>query len=147
MFNLSEDQLYGDTKEEIDERWGMSPRTIIQRFGTEFGQYNIYKIYPELKTRIKSRCLWISLFKQFMEKNKNKKIVISDVRFKNEVDFIDSVGGYIIKLNRPLNIIDNHISELEINTIPSQFIKTTIDNDKTLTDLYNKIDNLLLVPF
>ena len=37
LFNLDDTQLYGDKKDMIDERWNLTPRTIFQRLGTEFG--------------------------------------------------------------------------------------------------------------
>ena len=67
---------------------GVSPRMIFQRLGTEFGQYKIYELFPELKTKISSRGLWLKLFEIFLEENKDKNIVIADVIFKHEVDFL-----------------------------------------------------------
>ena len=34
LFNLSDTQVNGYLKETVDERWGLSPRVILQRFGT-----------------------------------------------------------------------------------------------------------------
>ena len=87
IFNLSDEQLYC-SKDIIDERWNLSPRMIFQRLGTEFGQYKIYELFPELKTKISTRGLWLKLFEIFLEENKDKNIVIADVIFKHEVDFL-----------------------------------------------------------
>ena len=35
--------------------------------------------------------LWLKLFEIFLEKNKDKNIVIADVRFKHEVDFLKNI--------------------------------------------------------
>jgi hypothetical protein len=44
MFNLSAEQLNGNLKEVIDDRWGISPRVMFQRIGTN--SVNIkYMIY------------------------------------------------------------------------------------------------------
>jgi hypothetical protein len=45
LFNLSDEQLYGNLKEIIDDKLGISPRVIFQRLGTEFGQDLIYKLF------------------------------------------------------------------------------------------------------
>ena len=46
------------------------------------------------------------------KENENVNIIFSDLRFQNEVDMINELGGVVIKVNRPnLNIIDNHKSE------------------------------------
>ena len=45
LFNLSDEQLNGSHKETIDNRWNLSPRIILQRLGTEFGQYKIYDLF------------------------------------------------------------------------------------------------------
>lgn len=44
VYGLSWDQCYGDgpEKEAIDPRWGLSPRVIMQRIGTEIGR-NIHQ--------------------------------------------------------------------------------------------------------
>ena len=50
IFSLSDEQLEDRTlKEKKDPRWGISPREMFQRVGTDFGQFAIFKIFPELK--------------------------------------------------------------------------------------------------
>jgi len=52
MFDLDNEQLYETKKNIIDIRWNLSPRQIFQRLGTEFGQYILFDIFPELKDKI-----------------------------------------------------------------------------------------------
>ena len=66
---------------------GITPRHIFQKFGTEFGQYKFHDIFPELEYKIPNKTLWLKLFETFLEKNKDKHIVVADVRFQHEVDF------------------------------------------------------------
>ena len=45
LFNLTREQLtIPELKETIDKRWGLSPRQMFQRIGTEFGQFNLFKL-------------------------------------------------------------------------------------------------------
>lgn len=145
MFDLSEDQLHGDKKEVIDIRWNLRPRTIFQRLGTELGQYDIHKLFPEMKGKVKTRRFWTYLFEQWLENNKNENIVITDVRFKHEIEVIKKYGGQIIKISNPnIKKHDNHISELELNQLE---FDSEIINDTELVDLYSQLDIIALVPF
>ena len=45
------------------------------------------------------------------------KVVISDVRFVHEFNFIKEKGGYILKVFRDLDIVDNHLSETELDEL------------------------------
>ena len=144
IFNLSDEQLYC-SKDIIDERWGLSPRIIFQRIGTEFGQYKIYDLFPELKDIIPSRKLWLVLFDRFLEDNKDKNIVISDVRFNHEVEYLKKLNFNIIKININNNKNDTHISETEINLIKD--IDYTINNNSSKDDLYNEYNKFIYIPF
>ena len=126
LFNLSETQLYGELKEQVDERWGISPRVIFQRLGTEFGEGQIYDLFPELKIKIKDKELWLKLFDIFLEENKDKNIVIADVRFVHEINIKDS-------------LMDNNVSEKQ-NDLYYDF---NIENNDSKEDLFSKYNNFI----
>ena len=69
IFNFDEEQLYGDNKELIDERWGVSPRQFFQKFGTDYGQFYFNKQFPNI-LKDKPRTLWVQVFHQWYLKNK-----------------------------------------------------------------------------
>ena len=145
LFDLDESQLNGINKEVIDKRWGISPRIMFQRLGTEFGQYKLYELFPELKSKIKSRQLWLRLFEIFLEKHSDKNIVIADVRFKHEADFLKKLNFNLIKINRDKLTIDSHISEIELNNITT--IDYTINNNGNKEELYSNFEHFIYVPF
>jgi len=148
LFSLSEEQLDRKLKETIDPRWDISPRQMFQKIGTEFGQFEIFKLFPELKNKMKYRELWVKLFNEWLINNEDKKrVVITDVRFKHEANFIKEKGGIIIKIRRNKDLPDNHLSELELNQIPNELIDFDIDNNYELVDLYSQIDIIISVPF
>jgi hypothetical protein len=148
FFNLTDQQLYDEKlKEEIDPRWGVSPRKLMQTIGTDIFQYLIHEILPELKGEHRNH--WVTLFKEWYldlkKKDPNLKIVIADARFLNEVKTINELGGIVCKIIRPSRgNNDQHLSENEINQIPDQLIDNVIINDGSLDDIYLKVSNLIL---
>lgn len=70
-------------------------------------------------------------------------VIISDVRFRNEVLTIKSLNGVVFKIDRRTNKqmvetagIKNHASEAELTGIPGHFFNKTIDNNGSLESLY-----------
>lgn len=144
LFGFSEEQLYGNEKEIVDKRWNITPRESFQVLGTEFGQYFLHKEFPRLN--VSDREFWSKQFEYWYnneyKKNRNLRIVITDVRFLHEVKTIKNLNGYIIQIIRPSLIktkIHNHCSETEQNSIPQTLISKTIYNDKTKEDLFNEL--------
>ena len=47
LFCLPDESVNGTNKqkEQIDERWNLNGRQIIQRLGTEFGQFKLFDIF------------------------------------------------------------------------------------------------------
>ena len=143
LFDFSDDQLYGEKKEGIDFRWYLKPRDAFQKIGTEFAQNDIHKYFPRLKERLGDEVIWVKLFRLWYEKNKDKNIVITDVRFPHEVEAIKSLGGEIVKINRFNSNTDNHISENFVDEINSKDIGFYINNKYTKEDLYSQIDTII----
>ena len=140
MFDLSEQQLNED-KEKIDERWGVSPRTILQKFGTEICRNNLETYIRNIN--LDGETLWIKLFRLFYEKNKDKDIVITDVRFLDELNAIKSCGGKIVKVTRDNLEKDNHSSEKDIDSYDNELIDYFVDNNYTFEDLFSQMDTFL----
>lgn len=140
LFGFNEDQLNGDLKEEIDSYWKITPRMVLQFFGTEIMQEKINDILPvERKFFVKCFDRWYS------SQNTQSNIVISDIRFQHEVDYIKENNGIVIKINRD-TIKDNfstHISELGIDSIASSDIDYIINNNGTIEDLHENINDIM----
>ena len=141
IFGFTDEQLWGNDKEKIDQNWGISAREVLQVLGTEMLQYDIHKHTDKL-THI-GRNIWVYRFKiwynEEIKKNPDLLIVIPDVRFPHEVDAIKSIGGTVWKVVRPsLNNVDLHPSETEMESIIPDLI---VLNDSTIENLYQKIEN------
>ena len=164
MFGWPRDLLEGDTeesrnwREQPDDFWSekmgkkFSPRLALQLLGTEAGREVFHKD------------IWVnSLLKRAGDKN----VVITDVRFKNELKFIQKNNGIVVRVKRgpepewyedaiKVNKGDRYIGWAlakdrlkrkgihvsETDWVGSKF-DYTIENDGTLEDLGKKVDDLL----
>jgi hypothetical protein len=141
LFDFNDDQLYGDLKETIDPNWKVSPRTVLQYIGTEVFRKDIVKIMPHIGENFWTTCVQTK-YLNLLKKNPNIKIVVSDVRFQNEVDMILSLGGSVYKVERPsINTIDTHESEKQVDTIKNY--TALIINGDTLDTLYRLVDSIV----
>ena len=141
MFDFSEEQLNSDKKEEIDERWGISPRQFMQRFGTDYGQFVFPKHFPEIFKSINKRDLWLKRFDIWYQKQDNLKIVVSDVRFLHEFEHLQKKEAYIFRVKRKiLENKDGHISENELDLMDDDNFNLIINNDSSQEELYKFIE-------
>lgn len=142
LFNFTDDQLYGDLKETVDPNWGVTPRLVLQYVGTDLFRNRIGDIIPDIGNGFWTHCLKVNYLKQ-IEKDPNCRFVITDVRFQNEVDLINELGGVVVKIERPslcTGTNDHHASE-DIDSV-NGFAHTLV-NDGSINDLYTKVDELL----
>jgi hypothetical protein len=101
MFDWPRDMLEGETaesrewREQVDEWWAtklgipnLTPRLALQLIGTDALRNNF------------SNAMWFTTLENRIRKNPSQNVVISDVRFPNEIKFIQDMGGVMIKVNR-----------------------------------------------
>ena len=115
-------------KETEDPFWGFSPRTFMQKVGTEMFR----------------NCLrddiWIKLLERRIKDLDNKlgadpsMIFITDVRFPNEAEAIKKMGGYIIKIKR------DGFSKSGENLHPSEKFIEEMQTDCTIENKANSAD-------
>lgn len=130
-------------KNEIVELYGVSPRTMLQTLGTEWGR-NL--INDEIWV-IRAKEIW----KETLQFNQDAIILISDCRFDNEAEAIQSMGGIVVELIRPDNPhtsainsggVSNHVSE---NGVNPKLISHTITNSFSLMKDFE--DCIIMDPF
>ena len=134
LFNFSDEQLETDLKEEIDTRWQVSPRIVMQFLGTEIFQNQIDRIIPNLNRQF---------FIKSIVFQKDTNYVISDMRFLHEYSFIKEKYPKSILIRVEKNSVDktdDHISETEYQNIPYNYL---VYNNSTIYDLYAEIDCIL----
>jgi hypothetical protein len=145
-FGFRHHEVFGtqEQKLEINKHWGISGRHFLQKLGTDIFRDIVPKVIPDLNLGA-SGSPWIRAFEiHMLEQNKKKDIVIGDVRFVNEAESIQKLGGCIIKIcDSSLKKDDGtskHASETEMDNIHGNFV---IYNTGTLDELYCKIDSIL----
>lgn len=87
--DTDESRSFRETKDEWwSEKFGydFTPRLALQMMGTEAGRE---VFHPDI---------WLRSLERRMELYPN--VVIADVRFPNEIDFIQSKGGFIVRIQR-----------------------------------------------
>lgn len=145
IFDLTDEQLNTDKKDIIDEYLGVSPRQIFQIIGTDIFQYKIYNFFPELEKNIPKKQFWVKKFEKWYQnetkENKNIKIVISDIRFKHEYECLKNLGATLIKIEKDTKLVDDHISENELNDVSN--LDYYLENNTTKENLYLKLDNIV----
>jgi hypothetical protein len=167
MFGWTPEQLWGSSNKRnvVDDAMGITPRVVLQSLGdwvrgykkdayidfalqrVEVAQTKAVgddPLFSKLPYSIR-QTRWASS-KHSLDCILAKHIVISDVRFKNEIAKIKEKGGKIIRLDRSVRAIDvrknilEHISESEQASIDPQEINYAIINDGPKEDLYNALD-------
>lgn len=130
--NISKDDIENYLefdKEVVIPELNASYRQLAQTLGTEWGREQIDQDF------------WVNLL-NFTIKD-NDKVVISDLRFESEVDFIKTKKSYIIKVYRGDDEIkDEHISEQGID---DGHINYFIDNNSSLDYLYIQADSVMTI--
>lgn len=136
LFNFSDEQLYGDKKEVVDEYWKVTPRKLLQYVGTELLREQLGNVIPNIGKNI-----WIEIAKKKMLDSKHDKFVVSDVRFKNELDMVEDMKGLNIRVIRTTNNpqTDDHSSEKDLDEVDVN----KIYNDGSFEELYKNIDSLM----
>ena len=88
---FSDEQVYGDldAKSLVDPRWGFSPRQAMQMIGTDCVRKMLCEDF------------WVRRMRLAIESNLSKVIIIDDVRFEDEANFIRSLDGDVVMIKRP----------------------------------------------
>lgn len=133
LYDLSYDQMFGDQlKEIVDERYGYSPRYIMQ-----YWLQACRHIDPDI---------WIRICREVINDTiRTQPVVVTDVRFRSEARMIREVGGHLIQVKRKGAMasegIENHISEHDLDDWPIWDL--IIDNNGSFEALYEQVDNFL----
>lgn len=165
IFDWPRHMLEGDTKgsrewrEVVDPWWSeklgvenFSPRLALQLVGTDALRNSFHED------------IWFLTLQNRIRKNPNQHVVISDVRFPNEIKFIREQGGILVKINRGPAPVWYETATLanKGNSIAKEVMKQTyssahysewawagtlanheLDNNGTLDHLKNQVDEYL----
>lgn len=135
IMGFTDEQLWGDKKEEIDEYWNVSPRFVLQAAGEGLREL----IHPRL---------WVLSPNGPIQRHfeyPDRIILVNDVRYPNEAETIQIHNGFIVKIRRPnkasiRNGIDNHSSETQVKNLPHDYL---VVNDMTLEELQEEATSVV----
>jgi sulfite reductase beta subunit-like hemoprotein len=136
MFDLTDAQVNTqEGKAAVDVRYGITPREILQKVGTDWFR----AVYPSI---------WVNRLITKLQSRSADDFVITDIRFPNEVNAIKNIGGIIVKLVR-LNgggagAFSSHASETALDSLPfTTFGHIIVAESGDLQKLYDGIADVV----
>lgn len=158
IYGLTHAQVHGtiQDKETVDPRWGLTPRYILQKFGTDVAR----SIHEETWTRSLLDVHFVEEEKRSWYVGKpwaryvmpllgifgigHRGWVVPDVRFVNEADAIRRHGGIVVRVIRPgtgaLDAAGQHASETEMDRIVADI---EVVNDGAPEDMRARVDEIV----
>ncbi len=120
-------------RERVDPWWSnklgyeVTPRLILQKMGTEACRHGI------------ADNIWIAALEKRIHGYEN--VVITDVRFPNEIDFIRSAGGVIVRVRRGEDPTEEQLAKMHISETAwkGQAVDYTLINDSTMENLKDNV--------
>lgn len=118
------DPFWTENKEKEIPLFGRSVRHMMQTLGTEWGRQ---LVHPDIWVKL-AECV---LFER------GERMIISDVRFDNEAEFVRSKGGVILHVTRDYAPkVEAHASEQGIRPSP---LDLYVGNHGTIDELYDQL--------
>lgn len=135
LFGLEPDHVDGPLKDVVHPKWGVTPRKILQWFGTEVMQHGLCSIAPDA-----GRTFWSEHLRNELCGN-CQKVVVSDLRFAHELDMLRDLYSDRLLTIRVIRhfgpgIGDPHESEAGVSDLN---VDMDIYNTGTLEDLKSAI--------
>lgn len=125
-FGFDEEQMNGSRKEEIDMRWGFSPRQIFQVFGTEIMKRDLSYRIP-LFGEVTGNMVWARVFTEwFNRQDQRYDYVVADWRFPEEQLAMNLLYTKVVfvkvESERWSHSVDKHSSEAYIDVMPVDYV-------------------------
>lgn len=164
VYQFSQEQLWGpsDCRNAPDPRYPrpdgtcLSPREALQTLGTEWGRNCYPQTWTDLCIRVCKKLLERATTYDYStnlglydarEESYKRGVVITDVRYPNEVKAIKDAGGIMLLIERPGSGLAGdralHSSETMVSEIPRSEFDHVIINNGTLEDLDRALDFML----
>lgn len=136
LFGLTSAHLEGALKELPLPDIGKSPRELMQLLGTEWARDMVH------------RDLWLLLAKQNIsaqldgDQSHHNGVIIRDVRFENEAQWIRSQGGVVVHIQRPdAQPVAAHISETPLLVGTKDAV---VHNTGSIEDFHSELRTLMI---
>jgi len=129
IFSWTDEHLYGNLKEVEDPFFKISPRKALQTLGSEWGRDMI------------NRDLWLLVAEKFC--NEHEHVIIPDIRFQNEYDWIKNNNGIIIHIERPGILIESSAHQSESLGLTKMIDDYYIVNNRSLDWLRSDVKRIV----
>lgn len=137
LFNLTQEHIEGNLKEVLLPGIGKSPRQLMQLLGTEWGRE---QVHPELWLLLAAQNI---AYQQEVDQSHYNGVVIRDVRFENEADWIRRQGGHVVQILRPdAHSVSAHSSESGIAIHDNDFV---VHNEGTVEDFQRQLGRMMVI--
>jgi hypothetical protein len=129
-FRMLLDSLDGDWDLAKDDRLhGFEVRRYLQAYGADVCRVRF------------GTTAWVDHLARRIDESGAELAAVSDVRFDNEAQWIAAQGGTVVRIVRPgYGAVNGHASEMGVDP---KYLDAIISNDGTLTDLSQRIDDVL----
>lgn len=132
LFNLSDEQLHDRVlKEQVDQRWGLSPRVILQRLGSE-GLRDLFD--KDIFTKSMGHRM------DAARERGEGLFIVTDVRFPNEAQMIRNNGTLIHLYRTDAKAVAEHVSE---QILPIEEGDLVIENNGSIQELFDTAKHVL----
>jgi len=133
LFYFTDEQLYGNTKDVVDERWFVTPREVWLAFG-EFIRGKYGEDYLAKRTMFRIAAL-------FARYPKGARVVVSDCKFPRELEVVETVGGVTCRVTKEGNTTDESDIETATDSYNTDFEFSAADGD--LDSLLAQTDKMM----
>lgn len=134
-FTATKAAFADNLREEVARATGVSPdqfevdkdrwRPILQWWGVEYRRYFNGEDY------------WIKQMTEKLLAMEEQVVVLTDVRFRDEADYVNRSGGHVLRVERETGLQDSHSSETDLDSYEE--FSDVIRNDGSLEDLERKV--------
>lgn len=132
IYGWNDEHVYGSLKEVIDPYWNISPREVMQKFGTEACR------------NVMRDDIWVKSVVKKITSDSKSNWVITDARFKNEASAIKDMGGFVVKVDRQnRSNVHNQMHPSEIELLDYTHWDQVIDNNKDYKHLFDQVDEMV----
>jgi hypothetical protein len=134
----------------------LTPRFALQQLGTEWGRdcfsdtWVTYALTVAGKLSVEGGYSYTpmgGLAFRVSQPRRRFNVVIPDVRFKNEIAGLHSVGAILVRIVRPnaglSGVAGAHRSETELSAVPDSTFNAVVQNDGTLAVLEERVAQLI----
>ncbi len=141
----------------IDGQCYLTPRYALQRFGGQGGRDAYANVWVNYTMHISEKLLnydyliykpHIGLVESEDLRYPIRGVVISDCRYRNELEAIVQRRGWLVRITRAgaglKGSAANHSSEIEQLEIPDSVFNYVLDNNSSIDELIKNIDNMYM---